>query len=126
MRANTLVLRMSILATVVLTGGCARQAIVGSEPGRGASAALETLRSDLTRLARDQQSHLSRRSRYAATLDELTFLPSPGVSVSIIQGDRNGFSAVASTGDLECGIYDGGVRSPRSYATRPGVVACRN
>ncbi|MFQ5745908.1 MAG: hypothetical protein ACE5HF_01660 [Gemmatimonadota bacterium] len=125
MRAGSLAREIAVLGMVALSGACARQAIVGSEPGRGRSAAVESLRSDLTRLARDQASYFSRRSRYAATLEDLPFAPSPGVSLSIIQGDRNGFSAIASSGDQECALYDGGVRSPRSYATRPGVVACR-
>lgn len=116
---------------LVAAAGCApRQAVVESEPGRAAPSAsdeetLATLRSDLRMLAGEQEEYAGENGYYAARLSDLGFTASPGVRISIIQGDRSGWSATASSGDAECATYAGDVRSPRAYLTEPGRIACR-
>lgn len=114
--------------TVMAFAACTpRQAIVESEPGRAApTAAVEaTLRSDLLQLASAQEDYEADNGFYATRAADLGFSASSGVRVDIIQGDRNGWSAVASSGEAECGMYEGGIRSPRGYLTEAGTVMCR-
>lgn len=120
------------LFALAATAGCApRQAIVESEPGRGGAAApvdqdvLASLQSDLRELADAQEAFRADNGYYAARVATLDWAASAGVRVDIIQGDRNGWSAVASAGEAECGIFHGEVRAPRSYLTDAGQVACR-
>lgn len=122
---------LAALGALAASAACApRQAIVESEPGRAAPApasqeTLATLRSDLGSLAAAQEAYEADHGHYAARTADLGFTASSGVRVSIIQGDRNGWSATATSGDAECAVYVGDVRSPRGYLTRPGEIACR-
>jgi len=128
-------LSLMTFAAVAALAGCApREAIVESEPGRGAAPApagdeqvQATLRSDLRVLAGAQEEFMSENGYYAARSSDLGFTASSGVRLSIIQGDRNGWSAVAASTatDDECGMYVGDIRSPRGYLTSPGQIACR-
>ena len=129
-------LRFPVIALLALGAfvGCApRQAIVESDPNAGAPTTggggdvLTTLRADLRELADAQESFRADRGYYAARTSDLVFTASPGVRVDVIQGDRAGWSAVASStsSDAECGMYQGEVRSPRSYLTDSGVIGCR-
>lgn len=116
------------LGALVALASCApRQAIVESEPGGRAPAAAgeATLRSDLLRLASAQEDYEADNGRYATHAADLGFTASTGVRVDIIQGDRNGWSAVASSGEAECAMYEGGIRSPRGYLTEAATVMCR-
>jgi len=118
------------LVILTLAGGCAsRQAIVQSEPSRGSlssgAASATRLRSELLNLADSEHSYQGREGRYADNLGALGFTPTSGVSLFIIQGDRSGFSAIASSASSECGIYSGSVRPPRGYLAAPDVVSCR-
>jgi hypothetical protein len=101
--------------------GCARQAVVGSPGTPGADASEATLRSDLEALDEAEQRFNAANGRYTNQLGELEFSPSPGVEVSLVQGDRRGYSAIAATGDS----FGGEARPPRSYVTQPGLVGCR-
>jgi hypothetical protein len=76
--------------------GCARQAVVGSPGTPGADASEATLRSE--------QRFNAANGRYTNQLGELEFSPSPGVEVSLVQGDRRGYSAIAATGDSAAGV----------------------
>jgi hypothetical protein len=124
---------VALVVAGVFTGCAPREAIVESEPGRAAPAPAgdedvqATLRADLRMLAGEQEEFMADNGYYAARASDLGFTASAGVRLNIIQGDRNGWSAVASstTTDDECGMYQGDIRSPRGYLTSPGAVACR-
>lgn len=127
---------VSLFAAAVFTGCAPREAIVESEPGRGAAHApapagdedvQATLRSDLRMLAGAQEEFRADNGYYAARRSDLGFSASAGVRVDVIQGDRNGWSAVAASTatDDECAMYAGDVRSPRGYVTAPGSAMCR-
>lgn len=126
-RAVAPVLAVLLGSLVVLPACAPRQAIVESEPGRGTPTAAgeATLRSDLLRLASAQEDYEADNGYYAARVTDLGFTASSGARVDIIQGDRDGWSAVAASGDAECGMYEGGIRSPRGYLTEAGTVMCR-
>lgn len=124
---------VALSAAAVLAGCAPRQAVVESEPGRRAPApsggeeVLSTLRSDLRMLAGAQEEYMADSGYYAPRTSDLGVTASSGVRLSIIQGDRNGWSAVAASTstDDECAMYQGDVRSPRGYLTAPGRVMCR-
>lgn len=116
------------LAALAASACGARQARIESEPNQGARSGVgnNVLTGDLARVRDAQSAYWSSNERYAGRLSDLTFTPSSGVRVDLIQGDRNGWSAVATSGDFECSTYDGSVRSPRSYLTETGTVKCRS
>lgn len=125
---------VGLVAVAALAGCAPREAIVESEPGRGAAPApagdeevQATLRADLRMLADAQEDFRADNGYYAARTSDLGFTASTGVRLSIIQGDRNGWSAVAAstTTDDECGMYAGDIRSPRGYLTSAGTAMCR-
>lgn len=126
-------LPLVVLLAAATVAACApRQAIVESETNPGAPTAGDTdvqttLRADLRDLADAQEAFRAERGYYAARTSDLSFTASSGVRVDVIQGDRAGWSAVASStaSDAECGMYQGDVRSPRGYLTESGVIDCR-
>jgi hypothetical protein len=115
------------LATVASSACGARQARVESEPNPGARSGVgnNVLTDDLGRVRDAQAQYWRSHERYAGVMSELSVTPSSGVRLDLIQGDRNGWSAVASSGDFECSTYEGTVRSPRGYLNEAGIVRCR-
>ncbi len=124
--------RRILLAACVLAigaAGCSRQAVVGSDPGNPAAEAATTeqmLRFELEQLARAQNDFFLQNGRYSDSLEEMRIAPPVGVRIDIIQGDRNGFSAIARTDEAECAVYSGNVRPPRTYTERADEVGCRS
>lgn len=126
----------ALVAIGVTACASSRQVIVGTDTtGAGASGAAQqagasvstaSLQSELSRLVTAQKAYFEANDYYAADLGSLDFKPATGVRIDLIQGDSDGFSAVAGSGGAECAVFVGGVRSPRSYATSPDVPACRS
>ena len=58
-------------------------------------AARATLHRDLEAIAREQRTYYSSDSRYAASLEELSFIPAPGNDIDLIAGE-SGWAAVAT------------------------------
>jgi hypothetical protein len=121
------VLRASIVLLLigVLLPACSRQAVVGSPGTPGADPSEAMAREELADLHAAQERYFEANGRYTNQLSELQFSRQLGVEVSIIQGDRRGYSAVAEAGESECAVFGGEARPPRSYVTRPGLVGCR-
>ncbi len=132
--------RAAALATLLLvttvTGCAKREVYVGTDSGPAATtggggaggaaaASNQSLVSELERLSVAQQAFFDENDYYAGSLDALGFSQAPGVRIDVIQGDALGFSAIARSGENECAIYRGEVRSPRSYLSAPDVPACR-
>ncbi len=122
-----MVLRASIVLLLigVLLPACSRQAVVGSPGTPGADPSEAMAREELADLHAAQERYFEANGRYTNQLSELQFSRQLGVEVSIIQGDRRGYSAVAEAGESECAVFGGEARPPRSYVTRPGLVGCR-
>ena len=115
-----------VLALLLFTAGiaaCSRQAVVADSPTAQATGTA-LLTSDLNRLNVQQAEYMTANGLYAGGIADLEFTPSDGISVSVIQGDDRGYSAIASDGKNECAIYVGEVRSPRGYVSGPNVVFC--
>ncbi|MFO7589223.1 MAG: hypothetical protein R6X22_14345 [Gemmatimonadota bacterium] len=126
---------LAALLVVATATGCAkREVYVGTDPGSGvatggagggAAAPTQSLVSELERFSVAQRAYFDANRQYAGSLAALGFAPASGVRIDVIQGDRLGFSAIASSGDNECAVYHGDVRSPRGYLSAPDVPACR-
>lgn len=84
-----------------------------------------SLESELYRLMVSQGAYFEENGTYARDLESLDFEPGPGVGIDLIEGGRDGFSAVARSGDSECAVYSGPVRAPRGYLSLPDRPACR-
>ena len=131
----------SLIAAGVLafgTSACAssREVVVGTDPGgsgsttgaetTGAAVSNASLEYELSRLVTAQKAYFEANDYYAADLGSIDFTPGSGVRVDLIQGDSDGFSAIAKSETGECAVFVGDVRSPRSYASSQEVPACRN
>jgi hypothetical protein len=123
--------RVRVAAVGALAGlsACApRTAVVETDPRGGAETRRQleaAARTDLDRVRRLQEDHHGEVGRYTYELDAVGFEPSAGVRVSVLEASADGFSAVASAGTVECGLYVGSAEPPRSYTTAAAVVACR-
>lgn len=119
--------RLAIVFVAVGLGCGPRQAVVTSDPNPAARTGVgnDVLMAELVRLQEAQAAFRRDNGYYASTASALGFAPVSGVRVDMLQGDRSGWSATAASGDFECAMYEGQVRSPRGYLTTAGNVACR-
>ena len=131
--------RMTLLAaTLVALGalGCAssREVVVGTDPGgsggaypsaAGPTVNTASLQSELSRLIVSQKAYYEENGYYSGDLGSLDFTPGSGVRIDLLQGDSDGFSAIARSGDAECAVFSGDVRAPRGYVSIPDRPACR-
>ncbi len=125
-------LRDMLLLTLLSASlaGCApRQAIIATDPPAGGpvtGVGDGPLTEDLTLVVEAQEAYFRAHGVYADRATDLNLTPTEGVRIDIIQGDRNGFSAIARSGDFECAVYVGSVRAPRTYLTDVAEVGCRS
>jgi len=127
--------RLPLLTTLFAVLGpvaCASspEIAVGTDPGgsRDSPASVvgtASLESELYRLMVSQGAHFEETGSYARDLESLDFEPGSGVKIDLLQADGNGFSAIATSGEAECAVYSGGVRSPRGYVSLPDRPSCR-
>ena len=135
MPKSTSISTLALACLVALaTLGCAssREVVVGTDPSGGYSGGdtgeavgNPTLESELSRLVVEQKAFFETNGFYAGDLGSLDFAPGPGVRIDVIQGDSNGFSAIARSGDAECAVFTGDVRPPRGYLSSSDVPGCR-
>lgn len=135
-RTLTHLIAASVLAFGLMACASSREVVVGTDPGgsgtsgaaqpSGPAVATASLESELSRLVTAQKAYFEANDFYAADLGTIDFTPGSGVRVDLIQGDSDGFSAIAKSGDAECAVFVGDIRSPRGYATTQEVPACRN
>lgn len=132
MRSTSILRLISVFSvfTLFAFAGCGpRQVVVGTDTSpsqpSGDMANEDFIVEELTRLSDAQESYFSSKNRFADSLERLEFTPRGGIRVDLLQGDQGGYSAIASLGGSECGVFSGSVRSPRSYVTRAGTPACR-
>ena len=95
---------IGILLVGALLPACSRQAVVGSPGTPGADTSEAAARAELADLHAAQQSYFEANGHYTNQLSELRFTRQLGVEVSIIQGDRRGFSEVRSSHQPRSGI----------------------
>jgi hypothetical protein len=103
-------------------------------PPRAPANPVNTMRSDLRNLGSQQEifySNPANNYTYGTDLRKLGFVPSPGVTLVLIEGTQKGWSAIARHVDTksECVIYMGEVANvPATKAgakpERSGTMAC--
>jgi hypothetical protein len=124
--------RLTTLFALLGTAACSGAGDIAVETGPGglddASATAvgtASLESELYRLMVSQAAHFEETGLYARSLEGLDFVPGSGVRIVLIRADGDGFSAIATSGEAECAVYSGDVRSPRGYVSLPEQPACR-
>ena len=129
MRTTSRCLTLAAAIVALVTTGCSRNVVVGSEPS-GASGSAENvqaeLQSTLASFATAQKQYFEVNGRYAPNVTDLTYVAPADVRIDVIQGDRSGYSAIASKADAECAVYGGGARAPRGYVATADTPACRS
>ena len=131
----TALIAAGVLAVGVSACASSREVVVGTDPGgsgtsgaaqsTGGAVSTASLESELYRLVTAQKAYFEANDYYASDLESIDFTPGSGVRIDLIQGDSDGFSAIAKSGDAECAVYVGDIRSPRGYASSQEVPACR-
>ncbi len=116
---------IELLIVVVIIGILAAIAIPKFANTK-AKAYVAGLRSDLRNLATSEEAYLADYSTYTPTMGNLTFLKSPGNTVTIVGASVSGWSATAySNATTEtCGIFVGSSTPPISGQPE-GSVQCR-
>jgi len=131
---RTTLLAATLVAIVSLGCASSREVVVGTDPGgagganpspTGAAVSTASLQSELSRLIVSQKAYYEANGYYAGDLGSLGFTAGSGVRIDLLQGDSDGFSAIAKSGDAECAVYSGDVRAPRGYVSAPDQPACR-
>lgn len=88
---------------------------------------LATLKADLKNLAIHEELYYSDFANYSysTNLTTLAFVPSAGVTVTVLEGTGTGWSARAthSASPWSCALFYGSANA-LAPATQPGVIAC--
>lgn len=130
---RTTLLAATLVAIASLGCASSREVVVGTDPGGGGATpspagptvSTASLQSELSRLIVSQKAYYEENGYYAGDLGSLGFTAGSGVRIDVLQGDSDGFSAIAKSGDAECAVFSGDVRAPRGYVSIPDRPACR-
>ncbi|MFN2316415.1 MAG: type IV pilin protein [Gemmatimonadales bacterium] len=122
---------IELLIVVVIIGLLAAIAIPKFSATKD-KAHMASMRGDLRNLATAQESYMAEHATYyngAVPSAQLLYNPSPGVQITINEGDAAGWSAKATTPNLPassaCAIYIGAA-APVLPATKDGSIMCEN
>lgn len=117
---------IELLIVVVIIGILASIAIPRFQSTKG-KAYVASMKSDLRNLTVAEESYFYDHRAYTTQLDSLSFLPSPGVTLTLVQGDTTGWSATSTNPNADphlCAIFFGSV-PPVAPAATEGQVACQ-
>ena len=117
---------IELLIVVVIVGILAAIAIPRYNNTKGKSYAA-SIKSDLHNLATAQEGYFYESQTYTTSLPTLKLVPSPGVTITVVEASTSGWSAKAThpgSSPLTCAIFYGAA-TPVAPATVEGTVACR-
>ncbi|MGA9836879.1 MAG: prepilin-type N-terminal cleavage/methylation domain-containing protein [Gemmatimonadaceae bacterium] len=117
---------IELLIVVVIIGILAAIAIPKFQNTKG-KAYVASMKSDLRNLSVAEEGYYYDHRTYTTLLDSLAFSPSPGVTLTIVQGDTTGWSATSTSPNAYpqmCAIFYGSV-TPVAPAANEGEVACQ-
>lgn len=123
---------IELLIVVVIIGLLAAIAIPKFAATKD-KAHMASMRGDLRNLATAQESYWSEYAVYYSgpvPSSQLIYSPSPGVSITILEGDNSGWSAKATAPMIQspsaaCAIYIG-TAAQVAPATKDGSIMCQN
>jgi len=117
---------IELLIVVVIIGILAAIAIPKFQATKGKAFA-SSLKSDLRNLSSVQEDYFYYNETYAPAIGSLSFKPSPGVVLTIVEANARGWSATTThpaAAPLTCAVFYGQA-APASPATIEGQVACQ-
>ena len=117
---------IELLIVVVIIGILAAIAIPKFAATKG-KANVASMKSDLRHLAVAQEAYFYDYKAYTTAIDSLSFKPTSGVQLTIVEGSSTGWSATATHPQAYphfCTIFYGAA-APISPATIEGEVACQ-
>lgn len=114
---------IELLIVVVIIGLLAAIAIPKFQDTRG-RAHLSTMQSDLKNLSTMQEDYYVLHNMYAADITKVGFSASANVTIDILEGSSQGWSAKATHAAGSCSVYYGQA-APVAPAIREGVIACQ-
>ena len=117
---------IELLIALVIIGILAAIAIPRFADTKG-KANVAAVKSDLANLAKEQEAYFSDHAEYAPNLALLQETPSPGVTLTLVEASRTGWSATAvhpAAVPVTCAVYYG-TAAPVAPAASEGVVACQ-
>ena len=117
---------IELMVVVVIIGLLAAIALPKFANTKGKANAT-ALRTDLRNLATAQESYFYSNGRYTTSIDSLNFRSSPGVVITLVEGDAKGWSASLThplAYPLKCALFMAGA-SPLAPATSEGQIACQ-
>jgi len=117
---------IELLIVVVIIGILAAIAIPKFQATKG-KAYFAGMRSDLHNLTTAQESYFYDHSAYTISLDSLSFKPTKGDTVTIVQATVSGWAATSNNPQSYphfCALFLGTAVAV-APATEPGVVACQ-
>lgn len=117
---------IELLIVVVIIGILAAIAIPKFQNTKGKAFA-SSLKSDLKNLSSVQEDYFYYNETYAPAVANLSFKPSNGVVLTIVEADTRGWSATTthpSAAPLTCAVFYGQA-APLAPATVEGQVACQ-
>jgi prepilin-type N-terminal cleavage/methylation domain-containing protein len=116
---------IELLIVVVIIGILAAIAVPKFANTKG-KAFVATMKTDLRNLATAEESYYYSNSTYAADLSALSFEPSAGVTISVVEATAAGWSARAThpqASATSCAVFFGSA-APLSPATVETRIAC--
>jgi prepilin-type N-terminal cleavage/methylation domain-containing protein len=117
---------IELLIVVVIIGILAAIAIPKFQSTKG-KAYLASMKSDLRNVSIAEEGYFYDHRSYTTILDSLAFAPSPGVTLTLVQGDTTGWSATTANPNAYphvCAVFYGSV-APVAPAENEGQVACQ-
>ncbi len=117
---------IELLIVVVIIGILAAIAVPKFQNTKG-KAYVASMKSDLRNLAVAEEGYYYDHRIYSTLLDSLSFSPSKGNVLTIVQADSSGWSAKSTNPNAYpqvCAVFYGSV-TPIAPATNDGEVACQ-
>lgn len=115
------------LMVVVIVIGILVTLVVPQFKNTKGKANAAALRTDLRNLATAEESFFYSNGRYTMAIDSVPFKGSPGVVITIVEGDAKGWSAEVThpqAWPLKCALFIAGA-APLAPATTEGLITCQ-
>lgn len=113
---------IELLIVVVIIGLLAAIAIPKFQDTRG-RAHISTMQSDLKNLSTMQENYYVLHNGYGTDPNAIGFNPSANITIDILEGTKQGWSAKATHPAGSCVVFYGQA-APVAPATREGVIVC--